>query len=71
MKLKVVAFEVTPICLIVDDEGVALNEMTTQPFKFYPGTPFDIKKTIERIETIDINNYGSEVPGNEPSIKRS
>lgn len=52
MKLKVVAFQVTPICLLIDDEGVVVNETTTQSFKFYPGVPFDIKKTIERIEAI-------------------
>jgi hypothetical protein len=61
MKIKVVAFQVTPICILMDNEGVVHGEVTAPSFKFYPGAPFDIKKTIEQleVETIDQAEGGS------------
>jgi hypothetical protein len=52
MKIKVVKFIVTPIYVVMDEEGLVQAEGEGMPFPFYPGSPFNIQKTIEDAEMI-------------------
>lgn len=54
MNYKVVAFQVTPILLIVDEAGVVHGETLGPDFKCYPGKMFHLEKTIQDIESVQI-----------------
>lgn len=51
LKTKVVAFKVTPVYLLFDDNNECVGEGTTPQFMVYPGSGFNIDETIKDIET--------------------
>jgi len=52
MKIKVTKFIVAPIYIVIDDEGLVVNEGEGPQFNFYPGAPFDIQQTISDAERL-------------------